>query len=150
MVTRHKDEHGLTPKQAMAVEHYVMHGCMSDAYRAAGYSTRGKPATVNRKAIALFDLPHVAARVQELREENAERCALTREEALQILARCARGEEPSEIKETYRNGKVQRIIRARRPIEAIARIARMCGWDKQGPIEAEGVAIYLNIGGPAE
>ncbi|MFO8006980.1 MAG: terminase small subunit, partial [Candidatus Brocadiia bacterium] len=92
MDSRHKDKHGLTPKQAMAVEHYILHGCMSDAYRHAYSTANMKPATVNRRAIELFAKPHVASRVQALREENDRLCQLTRKEALAILARIARGE----------------------------------------------------------
>ena len=63
MSGRHKDKHGLTPRQAMAVEHYVLHGCMSDAYRHAYSTANMQPATVNRRAIDLFSVPQVAARV---------------------------------------------------------------------------------------
>ncbi len=68
-MSRHRDENGLTPKQRAAVEHYVLHGCMSDAYRHAYETKNMQTATVNRKASELFEAPHVAARVQALREE---------------------------------------------------------------------------------
>ena len=164
---------GLTARQERAVQHFVTCGDMTAAYRAAGYSTRGKPATITRMAFRLFELPHVAARVQELREENAERCALTREEALAIGTRIARGALPTYLDETGhivpakvkalggpdieafeevhgKDGMLRRTLRLRNPIEAIARLSRMCGWDKQGSLEAEGVVINLNIGGPDE
>lgn len=83
---------GLTPMQEAAVQHFIDLGDMTAAYRAAGYSTRGKPATINRNAYALFSKPHVAARVQELRDQAAQHCALQRDEGLAILARIARGE----------------------------------------------------------
>ena len=41
---------------------------------------------------------------------------------------------------------LSRKLKIRDPIRAIERIAHMCGWDKQGPIVAEGVSIYLHMG----
>jgi hypothetical protein len=64
-----------------------------------------------------------------------------------ILARAARGELPTYIEEVWDGqGQVCRTVKARHPIEAIQRVARMCGWDKQAPGEAEGITINLNIG----
>jgi hypothetical protein len=176
MDSRHKDEHGLTPKQAMAVEHYILHGCMSDAYRHAYSTANMKPATINRRAIELFAKPHVTARVQALREQNNRISELSRKEALAILARIARGElsqyldheghirpelvqqggpELESYAERRRVGPgdedmilLSRKLKIRDPIRAIERLAHMCGWDHQGPIQAEDVNIHLNIGGP--
>jgi len=169
MDCRHKNKHGLTPKQAMAVEHYVLHGSMSSAYRQAYSVANMQPATVNRRAIELFATPHVAARVQALREEMAAQCALTRQEALHILTQIARGKLSNYLDE---NGDIdlQRVkalggpdieaveksdlmrgmarkLKVRSQIQAIERIAHMCGWDKQGPLVADGVIINLNLGG---
>jgi hypothetical protein len=169
MDCRHKNKHGLTPKQAMAVEHYVLHGCMSGAYRQAYSVANMQPATVNRRAIELFDSPPVAARVQQIREENNRACQLAREEALAILTRIARGKVAPyleadgsvdvrkvkefggpdvEAVEEYVSGKaLSRKLKIRDPIRAIERIAHMCGWDKQGPLVADGIIINLNMGG---
>jgi len=106
--------------------------------------------------------------VAELREEAARACALTREQALDILARIARGEvaryldehgrvDPRAVKATggpdveaveqYDGPESQtRKVKIRSPVQAIERLARMCGWDKQGPLDGQGITINLNIG----
>ncbi len=168
---------GLTAKQEKAVQHYILHGNMTAAYRHAYKVNRMKLTTIHRKAFALFnDKPHVAARVEELREENNRISQLSCQEALAILARIARGElsryldseghiRPELVQqggpeiESYSERQrvapgdedmvlLSRKLKIRDPIRAIERISHMCGWDKQGPIEAEGVTINLLIGEP--
>jgi len=84
----------------MAVEHYVLHGGMSGAYRHAYSTANMQPATANRRAIELFDRPQVAARVVAPREESDLLSQLSREKALAILARIARGELPAYLDES--------------------------------------------------
>lgn len=112
--------------------------------------------------------PVVAARVQALREEMAAHCTLTRQEALEILTRIARGElstyldddghvDPRKVKalggpdiqslETSdREGAVRCRLRLRDPIRAIDLIARMCGWYRQSLLAGEGITITINTG----
>jgi len=130
--SRHRDEHGLTPRQAMAAEHYVLHGSMSAAYRHAYSTSNMQPATVNRKAIDLFRVPAVARRVEQLRAEAEERATITRDEALALLAVIARGKQSAVA------------------VRAIDRLAKMCGWDKQAVLGDDRVTITLNLGDPAE
>lgn len=58
----------------------------SDAYRRAYRAERMKPATVNRMAHGLTRNSKVAARIAELREQAAERNAITVDALLQELA----------------------------------------------------------------
>ena len=162
-----RDEHGLTPKQAKAVAHFVEHGDMSAAYRHAYNAERMKLATINRNAFDLFQVPPVAARVQALREDMAQASKLTREEALEILAKIARanltdyldasgeidpkklplgGPDLEQIAITESEMGVARKLKVRNPIQAIERIARMCGWDKQLGLDSDGITINLNLG----
>lgn len=58
----------------------------SDAYRRAYQTERMKPATVNNQAHKLQRRPAIAARIAELREQAAERNAITVDALLQELA----------------------------------------------------------------
>jgi len=91
-----------------------------------------------------------------IREETTARGVLSREEALEILTRIARGKlstyldddghvDPRKVKAlggpeiqsyetTTRGGVVSCRLRLHDPIRAIELIARMCGWDKQAAI----------------
>ena len=51
----------LTPKQQKAVDNFIVHRDKSKAYRHAYATKNMKPRTINRKAIDLFNLPHVKA-----------------------------------------------------------------------------------------
>ena len=126
-----------------------MTSCRAWPYRHAYSAADMQPTTVYRRAIELFATPHVAARVQALREEMAARCILTRKEALEILTRIARGKlstyldddghvDPRKVKalggpdiqsfETIdREGAVSCRLQLHDPIRAIELIARMCG-----------------------
>ncbi|MFO8007247.1 MAG: terminase small subunit, partial [Candidatus Brocadiia bacterium] len=53
---------GLTAKQEKAVQHYILHGNMTAAYRHAYDCGRMKAATIKRRAFELFNTPHIAAR----------------------------------------------------------------------------------------
>jgi len=170
-----RDKYGLTPKQAKAVEHYVVSGNMSEAYRSAYACENMKPNTISRNAFELFQRPNVAARVLALREEMDKASELSRSEALQILTRIARGElgkyldEEGHIRperlstsgpdlESYSEDQgmtgsgdeamitLSRKLKVRNPIQAIERIAKMCGWDKQRDFEAEGITINIDVG----
>lgn len=57
----------LTPKQEDFCIKYVETGNASEAYRQAYDAGGMKPATINRKAIEVTRLPHIMARVHELR-----------------------------------------------------------------------------------
>ena len=57
----------LTKKQEDFAQHYALHVNATDAYRAAGYSTRGKPEHIHRRAIEVLQNINVSARIDELR-----------------------------------------------------------------------------------
>jgi len=92
---------------------------------------------------------------------------LSREEALTILATIARanltnyldaageidpkllpmgGPDLEQIAITPSEAGVARKLKVRNPIQAIERIAKMCGWDKQLGMDADGITINLNLG----
>jgi len=165
-------QHGLTPRQAAAVRHFLTHGCMTAAYRHAYSTANMKPATVNRRAIDLFQKPAVAARVEQLRAQTEERAALSRHEALGILAEIARGtvahfldadgsldiskvvSSGSEVQEftedTIGTATVRRRVKLASPLQAIERTAKMCGWDKQAALGDGQIVINLNMGDPPD
>lgn len=62
----------LTEKQEAFCIAYVQSGDASAAYRAAGYSPRMRPKTVNEEACRLLKNPKVTARLAELRAPAAE------------------------------------------------------------------------------
>ncbi|MEQ8823828.1 MAG: terminase small subunit [Filomicrobium sp.] len=59
----------LTPKQEAFAQHYAIHGVATDAYKAAGYSTRSGPKTINEAACRLTKHDKVSARIAELQQQ---------------------------------------------------------------------------------
>lgn len=67
----------LTIKQEAFCQAYIEQGCASSAYRHAYSTARMQPTTVNRRAKEMLDNGKIAARVNELRGELAERHKIT-------------------------------------------------------------------------
>ena len=156
----------LTPKQEAFCQAMLVSDNASEAYRAA-YSTKGGR-SVNVNASRLLALPHVAARVQELRDRAADKAVAERHEALVELTMIARGRVGSFLRD---DGSIdvaklakagpelesfqlvdtehgQRVtIKLRDPIRAIERLAKMLGWDAPDKLEVAGVTFNLNLGG---
>lgn len=81
---------GLTAKQEKFCQELVKRGNKTDAYKAA-YSTKNmKAATINNKAYALSLQGDVAARIEQLRRQVAERNKITVDECVSLLADIAR------------------------------------------------------------
>ena len=141
---------------------------MTEAYAYAYDCSKMKRNVICQRAWELFQLPHVAAYAKKLRDEVMSKSCLSRREALEILASIARGtlaaylekngdinssklvESGADLEEVaiaHTKYGINRKIKARNPIQAIERIAKMCGWDKQGTLELDGVSINLNLGG---
>lgn len=68
---------GLTPKQEAFCQKYIETGNANEAYRQAYNASGMKPATINRKAHEIVHMPHIAARVDELREALREQHGVT-------------------------------------------------------------------------
>jgi len=135
-----------------------MTNCRVWPYGHADSAANTQPASVNHRATGLFARLQVASRVQALREEMGAPCILTRQEALGILTRIARGKlstyldddghvDPRKVKalggpdvqsfETIdREGAVSCRLQLHDPIRAIELIARICDWDKQAATPA--------------
>lgn len=75
----------LTEKQEKACQSLLIEGDKSAAYRANYNCAKMKPETVHRKAVELFDVPHVAARVDELKLARSERTAIDADYVLKRL-----------------------------------------------------------------
>ena len=83
-------KHLLTPKED-AFARAIVSGCgPSEAYRAAGYSTRGTPATIASEASRVLARPHVADHIAALLERAESRCVLDHIELREHCARIAR------------------------------------------------------------
>ena len=63
----------LSPRQEKFAQHYAQNGNATEAYRQAGYSQRGKPENIHRRAIEVRDNRNVTARIEELSERIRER-----------------------------------------------------------------------------
>lgn len=63
----------LNPKQEAFAQHYALHRHATEAYKSAGYSTRGKLETIHRKAVEVLQNSDVSARVNELAERIKKR-----------------------------------------------------------------------------
>jgi len=49
----------VTPKQRKAIDHFIVHREKTKAYKHAYSAKNMKPRTINRRAVELFQLPHV-------------------------------------------------------------------------------------------
>ncbi len=75
-----------TLKQEKAIQHYLINGDKTAAYRDAYSTSRMKPATINRIAKRLFDLPKICTRIEQEHKDTYKRNHATIDEALSILA----------------------------------------------------------------
>jgi len=80
----------LTPKEVAFARAIVEGHSQSDAYRIAGYSTRGTAATIASEASRILARPHVADRVRELLEKADSECVSSNIEMRKQCARIAR------------------------------------------------------------
>jgi hypothetical protein len=169
-----RNEFGLTPSEEAAAQAYLLCSNQSDAFLVGFPAYEATPGSVPVLAHRLFAKPAVAARLIQLRDEAARQSHLSRDEALAILADIARGKVPKyldeqgdidlgtvkraggsdiegvEHDESEKGGRKLRL-RVRNPIQAIERIARMCGWDKQATfLSGEGISITLHMGEPPD
>jgi len=67
----------LTDKEERACQSLLTENSKAAAYRANYNCGRMKPATINRKAIELYDKTHIIARVTELKAARSERTGIT-------------------------------------------------------------------------
>lgn len=161
----------LTQKQRVAAEARVKGATMADAYRKA-YSTENMTEdSVRAKGCALFNKSHVAAYLETLQEHAEQEAIMDRKEALKVLSEIGRGglhnyldengsPDPKKLGKPGRdlleaemraddNG-VTRKVKARDPVKAIERLAKMQGWDSADKLEVEGIQFQLNMGGEQE
>jgi phage terminase small subunit len=75
----------LTIKQEGACQSLLTEGDKSAAYKAHYNCSKMKPETIRRKAVELFNVPHVAARVEALRAERSERTSIDADYVLKRL-----------------------------------------------------------------
>ena len=109
----------LTIKQEKFAQLVVELGDNSKAYRGAYDAGRMKPETVHRSAKALMDNPKVAARVDELREELAQR------------GRCTLDSLLLELEETRVSALNRETPQCGAAVAATMGKAKLCGLDKQ-------------------
>ena len=109
----------LTIKQEKFCQLVVELGDNSKAYRGAYDASRMKPETVHRSAKALMDDPKIAARVDELREELAQRGRCTLDSLLQ------------ELEETRVSALNRENPQCGAAVAATMGKAKLCGLDKQ-------------------
>ena len=95
-----------TLKQEKAIQHYLINGDKTKAYRHAYNCSRMKDSTVNRKAKELFDNGKITARIEFEREKIYERNKATIDEALSILSDNLRT-DPAEM--FYDDGKLKKL-----------------------------------------
>ena len=75
----------LTIKEEGACQSLLIEGEKSAAYQANYKCSNMKSATINRKAVELFDKPHIVARVNELKEARSERTSIDADYVLKRL-----------------------------------------------------------------
>jgi phage terminase small subunit len=101
----------LTPKQEQFAQLYVELGSAAEAYRRA-YKSKGKPETCQRTGHECLHNPKVAARIQDIRDEIAERGLWKRLKSVEVLSGVAlNGEKDSDR------------------VSAVKALNAMYGWD---------------------
>jgi Terminase small subunit len=97
-----------------------------EAFRLVGYSETGKG-----NAARLRDIKSVAARIEELRARNAEKCQLSRDEVIQYLVEIlktpiAEVTADHRLAQSYepKSGKIELPNK----LGAMQLLAKMCGW----------------------
>ena len=83
----------LTPKQEKFAQEVASGKSQADAYRAAFDCARSKPETVQANASRLMANSTVAARVEKLKAELAEKSLWKREDSVNVLAEIAKAAE---------------------------------------------------------
>ena len=109
----------LTIKQEKFAQLVVELGDNSKAYRGAYDASRMKPESVHRKARELIENVKVAARIDELREELAQRSRCTLDSLLQ------------ELEETRVSALNRETPQCGAAVAATMGKAKLCGLDKQ-------------------
>jgi len=92
---------------------YVASGNASQAYRDAGFLSKSPDV----EGCRLLAKPKIISRIQEIKAQNNRKSALSRDEALNILAEIARGPRDEFIKASDQE-------------RAIEIASRMCGWNE--------------------
>ena len=109
----------LTIKQEKFAQLVVELGDKSKAYRGAYDASRMKPESVHRKARELIENVKVAARIDELREELAQRSRCTLDSLLQ------------ELEETRVSALNRETPQCGAAVAATMGKAKLCGLDRQ-------------------
>jgi len=103
----------LTPKQERFAQLYVELGSAAEAYRRA-YSSGAKPETCQRSGHDALHHPKISARIEEIRDQIAERALWKRLKSVEVLSSVAlEGEKDSDR------------------VAAVKALNAMYGWDKQ-------------------
>lgn len=92
---------------------YLISGNASEAYREAGFKSK----EVDGNASRLIVKDSICKRLAEIKAQNALKIALTRDEALSVVAEIARGPRDE-------------FISAGDQLRAVEVASRMCGWNE--------------------
>lgn len=77
-----KTKNALSPKEQMAVDHYLLYGNMAEAIRAAGYTCKNP----NHYGFRMFRKPRIAAIIEAHRKEQAKKSRLTADRVREEIA----------------------------------------------------------------
>ena len=116
---------GLTSKQEAFARLVAEGSSQADAYRSA-FNSKAKPESVHVNASKLMSDAKVSLRVEELKQELAEKSLWTRLNSVEVLASIARGR--SNISE---DGEPVEPARDSDRVNAVKALNSMHGWDKQ-------------------
>lgn len=137
MIQKRNNPGGLTGNEKSAADHFLVHGKKGDAFAASGYSTKNmKPATLSRRAVELFQRPHVMAYIEKMQNKASEEVVFEMKDALEILANIARGIETRGD---------DRPVGTSEQIKAIERISKLLGWDQPDKVDLGGVSFHFDI-----
>jgi len=125
-----------TPRQEKAIQHYLINGDKTAAYRHAYSTTRMKPATINRIAKRLFDLPKICTRIEQEQKATFDRNKATIDEVLSIMADSLRVDPAEMINEDGSLKKISQMPKsARMAIAAIEVNELRIGGESVGEIK---------------
>ena len=116
----------LTPKQEKFAQEVASGKSQADAYRAAFDCAKSKPETVQANASRLMANSTVAARVEKLKAELAEKSLWKREDSVNVLAEIAKAAE----KDADR-------------VRAVSELNKMHGFEAPQKIEHSGTVTAI-------
>lgn len=135
----------LNDRQRLFCEHVAKGTPAGRAYEEAGYSQRGDSA--DQRACKLLKEPHIAAHLEQLRNESATAAGMSRDELITDLVTILRSPPSAASMDNplceLAMSKAGPFAKFPDKSRAAERLVRLLGWDK--PVKVEGVLTLSRV-----